>query len=138
MSTASLASILLSSTDPDRLGSWYAAALTPSDDARVGDYRMLRYGAFHLMIDQRDDVGAANPEPGRMILNFDVDDARSVVARLDDMGVSWLAPLEDRDGSLFATAIDPDGNYVQLIQISPEHQAQLAADHTADQAADQA
>lgn len=134
MSTASLASILLSSTDPDRLGAWYAAALTPSDDARVGDYRMLRYGAFHLMIDQRDDVGASNPEPGRMILNFDVDDARSVVARLDDMGVSWLAPLEDRDGSLFATAIDPDGNYVQLIQISPEHQAQLAADHTADQA----
>lgn len=129
MSGATLASILLSSTDPDRLGAWYAAALTPADDARVGDYRILRYGDFHLMIDQRDDVGPANPEPGRVILNFDVADARSVATRLDDMGVSWLAPLEDRDGSLFATAIDPDGNYVQIIQISPEHKAQLAAEH---------
>ncbi|PZF81394.1 VOC family protein [Jiangella anatolica] len=125
--TATLASILLSSTDPERLGAWYAAALTPADDARVGDYRILRYGDFHLMIDRRDDVGPANPEPGRVILNFDVDDARAAADRLDEMGVRWLAPLEDRDGSLFATAIDPDGNYVQLIQISAEHRAELAA-----------
>ncbi|SDU53050.1 VOC family protein [Jiangella alkaliphila] len=127
MSGATLASILLSSTDPDRLATWYAAALAPADDARVGDYRILRYGDFHLMIDRRDDVGPANPEPGRVILNFDVEDARSVAGRLDEMSVRWLAPLEDRDGSLFATAIDPDGNYVQIIQISPEHQAQMAA-----------
>lgn len=127
MSGTTLASMLLSSTDPDRLGAWYAAAITPADDARVENYRILRYGDFHLMIDQRDDVSAANPEPGRMILNFDVDDARAVCARLEDMGVTWLAPLEDRDGSLFATAVDPDGNYVQFIQISAEHQEQLAA-----------
>ena len=127
MGGATLASMLLSSTDPDRLGAWYAAAITPADDARVDSYRILRYGDFHLMIDQRDDVGPANPEPGRMILNFDVDDARAVTARLDEMGVTWLSPLEDRDGSLFATAIDPDGNYVQFVQISAEHQAQLAA-----------
>lgn len=127
MSGATLASMLLSSTDPDRLGAWYAAAIAPADDARVDTYRILRYGDFHLMIDQRDDVGPANPEPGRMILNFDVDDARAVCARLDEMGVTWLAPLEDRDGSLFATAVDPDGNYVQLIQISEEHRAEVAS-----------
>jgi len=50
-------------------------------------------------------------------------DARAVVARLDDLGVPWLAELEDRDGSLFVTAIDPDGNYVQIIQLSEEHRA---------------
>jgi predicted enzyme related to lactoylglutathione lyase len=127
MSGPTLASMLLSSADPDRLGAWYAAAVTPADDARVDTYRILRYGEFHLMIDRRDDVGPANPEPGRMILNFDVEDARAVVSRLDEMGVTWLAPLEDRDGSLFATAVDPDGNYVQFIQISEEHKAQLAS-----------
>lgn len=127
MSGANLGSMLLSSTDPDRLGAWYAAAITPADDARVDSYRILRYGDFHLMIDQRDDVAPANPEPGRMILNFDVDDARAVAARLDDMGVTWLSPLEDRDGSLFATAVDPDGNYVQLIQISAAHRAEMGA-----------
>jgi predicted enzyme related to lactoylglutathione lyase len=127
MAGATLASILLSSTDPDRLSAWYAAAVAPADDARVDSYRILRYGDFHLMIDQRDDVGPVNPEPGRIILNFDVDDARAVAARLDEMGVTWLAPLEDRDGSLFATAVDPDGNYVQFIQISAAHRAEMAA-----------
>lgn len=127
MSAATLGSMLLSSTDPERLGAWYAAAFTPADDARVETYRILKFGDFYLMIDSRDDVGGTNPEPGRMILNFDVEDARAVAARLDEMGATWLAPLEDRDGSLFATAVDPDGNYVQLVQISPEHQAEMAA-----------
>jgi predicted enzyme related to lactoylglutathione lyase len=61
-----------------------------------------------------------------MILNFDVADARAIAARLDEMGVTWLAELEDRDGSLFATAIDPDGNYVQFIQLSDEARAAMA------------
>jgi hypothetical protein len=43
------------------------------------------------------------------------------------MGVAWLVELEDRDGSLFATAIDPDGNYVQIIQLSEAHRAVMAS-----------
>ena len=34
--------------------------------------------------------------------------------------------LEDRGGSLFATAIDPDGNNVQIIQLSDEDRAAMA------------
>ncbi|NEE04433.1 VOC family protein [Phytoactinopolyspora halotolerans] len=125
MAKASLGSMLLSSTDPERLHTWYAAALTPNDDARVGDYRVLKFGEFYLMFDNRDDVTEKNREPGRMILNFDVEDAPAVAARMDSMGAAWLSPLEDRDGSYFATAIDPDGNYVQIVQISEEHQAAM-------------
>lgn len=121
----SLDSMLLASTDPDRLHDWYAAAFDPTDDEKMDQYRVLRFGEFHLLIDSRDDVGDRNPEPGRVILNFDVPDARAVVARLEELGTAWLAELEDRDGSLFATAIDPDGNYVQLIQLSDEHRAQM-------------
>lgn len=121
----SLDSMLLASTDPDRLHDWYAAAFDPTDDEKRDQYRVLRFGEFHLLIDSRDDVGDRNPEPGRVILNFDVPDARAVVARLEELGTAWLAELEDRDGSLFATAIDPDGNYVQLIQLSDEYRAQM-------------
>ena len=120
MKRPSLDSILLASTDPERLGAWYAAALDPEDDSKMDGYRMLKFGNFYLVIDTRSDIGGTNPEPGRIILNFDVADARAAVARLDDLGVKWLAELEDRDGSLFATAIDPDGNYVQIIQMSDE------------------
>ena len=66
-----------------------------------------------------------NPEPGRIIINLDVEDARAVASRLDDLGAKWLAELEDRDGSLFGTVIDPDGNYVQIIQLGEEHKAAM-------------
>jgi predicted enzyme related to lactoylglutathione lyase len=127
MTRPSLDSMLLASTDPERLRNWYAAALDPEENAEVGGYRMLKFGAFYLMIDTRSDIGDKNPEPGRMILNFDVPDARAVVDRLNGMGVQWLAEFEDRDGSLFATVIDPDGNYVQIIQLSEEARAAMAS-----------
>lgn len=78
-----------------------------------------------MLFDTRSDISDTNPEPGRVILNFDVGDARAVTARLDGVGARWLAELEDREGSLFATAIDPDGNYVQIIQLSDEHRAAM-------------
>lgn len=125
MTPPALDSMLLASTDPDRLGDWYATALDPAEDTQVDGYRVLRFGHLHLLIDGRDDVAAINPEPGRVILNFDVTDARARAGRLDAMGVAWVAELEDRDGSLFATAVDPDGNYVQLIELSDAHRAAM-------------
>ena len=125
MKRPSLDSILLASRDPDRLHDWYVAALDPEEDNKVDGYQVLKFGGFYLIIDTRSDIGDVNPEPGRMILNFDVADARATAARLDDLGVKWLAELEDRDGSLFATAIDPDGNYVQIIELSDEARAAM-------------
>ena len=125
MTRPALDSMLLASSDPDRLGDWYAAALDPAEDIVVDGYRVLRFGAFHLLIDRRDDVSGKNPQPGRMILNFDVADARGLVERLEQLGTSWVAELENREGSLFATARDPDGNYVQLIELSAEHRAAM-------------
>jgi catechol 2,3-dioxygenase-like lactoylglutathione lyase family enzyme len=125
MSHTRLNSALLASSDPDQLYSWYTAALAPDGDDKVDSYRVLSFGGFHLFIDRRSDVGEVNREPGRLILNFDVDDARATVARLDGMGVTWLADLDDRDGNLFATAVDPDGNYVQIIQLSDEEKQHM-------------
>ncbi|MGI5284992.1 VOC family protein [Nonomuraea polychroma] len=121
MKRTTVGSLLLASTDPARLRTWYVTALEPESDTDVNGYGVLKFGEFFLFIDSRDDVADKNPEPGRVILNFDVDDARAVAARMEGAGVTWLAELEDRDGSLFATAIDPDGNYVQIIQLSEEH-----------------
>jgi len=123
----SLDSMLLASTNPERLHAWYAAAFEPSEDTRMDQYHVLRFGSFYLLIDTRDDIGERNPEPARVILNFDVEDAHAVVARLNELGTTWLAELEDREGSLFAAAIDPDGNYVQIIQLSEEARAAMAA-----------
>ncbi len=127
MKRPSLNSILLASTEPERLRSWYVAALEPEENAEMDQYRVLKFGGCYVLIDTRSDIEDKNSKPGRVILNFDVADARTVVDRMNDLGTAWLAELEDRDGSLFATAIDPDGNYVQIIQLSDEHRAAMEA-----------
>ncbi|NUS73148.1 MAG: VOC family protein [Corynebacteriales bacterium] len=127
MTSPTLGSILLSSTNPKRLGDWYAAALSPELDNAEGGYRILKFGDFYLLVDTRDDIGDTNPEPGRIILNFDVADARAVAAKFDELGAQWLSKLEDRNGSWFGTAIDPDGNYVQIIQLSEAERAAMAS-----------
>jgi len=117
--------MLLASRDPKRLGDWYVEALGPDKVNEVDQYRILQFGSFTVLIDERSDVADTNPDPTRVILNFHVDDAAAVARRLDGMGVEWIAELEERDGSFFATAKDPDGNYVQVIQLSAEARAAM-------------
>jgi predicted enzyme related to lactoylglutathione lyase len=115
-----LGSILLGTADPERLRGWYVDAF----DAKVDQYGFLQFeGSPGVLIDGRSDVRPDNPEPGRVILNFHVDDARATAAHLTKMGVSWLVPVEERDNGLFGTLLDPDGNYVQIIQLSEEYLA---------------
>lgn len=127
MGTPKLDSMLLASSDPERLRDFYSKAFGVSAEASPdGGYQVLDFGGFYVLIDSRDDVGTKNPEPGRMIINFDVDDARAVADQLTAAGAEWLSELEDRDGSFFATAIDPDGNYVQIIQLSEAARAEMS------------
>jgi predicted enzyme related to lactoylglutathione lyase len=121
MTKPRLNSMLLASTDPERLHAWYAAAFEPEQDTKTNGYHVVTFGGFTILIDRRDDVAGSNPEPGRVILNFEVADARALARRLDGMAVTWKAALEEREAGLFATAIDPDGNYVQIIQLHPGH-----------------
>ncbi|MGH3467416.1 MAG: VOC family protein [Thermocrispum sp.] len=123
---ATVGSMLLSSTNPQRLRDFYAQALdVKPEQTPDGGYDLFNLGGFYVLIDTRDDIGDRNPEPGRLIVNIDVDDARATADRLEAAGATWLAPLEDRDGNFFATAIDPDGNYLQIIQLSAAARAEM-------------
>ena len=119
MKQPELGSILLGTTDPDRLRAWYQQAF----GAVHQENGFLDFGGVSVLIDGRGDVASTSAEPGRHILNFHVLDARAVAARLDAMGVTWIARLEERDVGLFATLADPDGNYVQIIELTPEYLA---------------
>jgi predicted enzyme related to lactoylglutathione lyase len=116
-----LGSILLGTTDPGRLREWYTAAFAAGDGDEFTEVTpslfACRFGNTSLLIDGRSDVAETSPDPGRVILNFHVDDARATAARLDRLGVTWLVELEERDGGLFGTLVDPDGNYVQIIEL---------------------
>jgi predicted enzyme related to lactoylglutathione lyase len=119
MTTPILGSILLGSTNPQRLQAWYQAAFAPTYNA---DGFMI-FGGVNLLIDQRDDIHATNSEPGRLLLNFHVEDAHAVASHVTKLGVTWLVELEERDDGLFGTLVDPDGNYIQIIQFTNEYHA---------------
>ncbi|MGI8507942.1 MAG: VOC family protein [Gemmatimonadaceae bacterium] len=123
MNTPTLGSILLGSPDPQRLLDWYCAAF----DCTPNDVGFLPFGATDVLIDGRADVGPVTREPGRVILNFHVDNARRTAAHLDELGVSWLVALEERRDGLFGTLVDPDGNYIQIIQLSTAYIASRKA-----------
>jgi predicted enzyme related to lactoylglutathione lyase len=116
-----LGSILLGTTDPVRLRDWYAAAFVADDDDGFTEVTptlfACTFGDTALLIDGRSDVAGTSPDPGRVVLNFHVDDARATAERLDGLGVTWLVELEEREGGLFGTLVDPDGNHVQIIEL---------------------
>ncbi len=123
MPTPTLGSILLGTADPHRLRDWYATALAAGDDGEgftevTPTMFAATFGDTSLLIDGRSDVADKNREPGRVILNFHVQDARATADRLNAVGVTWLVGLEQREGGLFGTLVDPDGNYVQIIQLA--------------------
>lgn len=115
-----IGSILLASTDPDRLRAWYERAFGVSADVDG----FLRLGGVGLLIDGREDVAARTPEPARVLINLHVHDARQTARHLDGLGVSWVAGLEYREqaGAWFGTVLDPDGNYLQIIELTAAYQ----------------
>lgn len=117
MAAPALGSILLGTNRPAELRQWYRETLAP-EHAGEGP---IDLGGFLLVIDGRDDVTPTNGEPGRMILNFHVDDFDAIQARLEAAGIAWIAAPEDRGPGRFATFCDLDGNYLQIIQFKERH-----------------
>jgi len=78
MPTMPAGSILLGSTRANELRDWYLRVLAPD---HTGDGPIV-LGDLMLVIERRDDVSDTNPEPGRSILNFHVDDFALFEAQL--------------------------------------------------------
>ena len=113
-----IGSLLIGSADPDRLRAWYEAAfgVVPDVDG------FLHLGAVGVLVDPRNDVAPQAREPGRVVVDVHVPDARAAAQRLDSAGSPWVSPLEYRDaGAWFGTVTDPDGNLVQVIELTPEY-----------------
>jgi catechol 2,3-dioxygenase-like lactoylglutathione lyase family enzyme len=113
-----LGSLLLASTDPDRLRKWYAEMFSAEPDVDG----FLHFGPVAVLVDGRDDLADTAREPARVILNYEVPDIDATARILDSRGVAWVSHVEYREdaGAWFGTVEDPDGNYVQLLQLTHE------------------
>lgn len=116
----------ITSDQPDALRDWYRDVLQlpelegmPAFDA----------GGAMLSIDSHSEVHGKAAEPARMLLNLIVPDLATEHERLLAAGVECLRePAREEWGGLITTFLDPDGNYVQLVQMPPEGSAALAED----------
>jgi predicted enzyme related to lactoylglutathione lyase len=108
---ATLGVVLVGSADPLRLRAWYAGAF----GVRPDDEGLLDFGGIQVLIDKRD-VAVRAVEPGRMIITIAVDDIAAAETRLIDHEVTWVREVESTPRGRIGTLIDPDGNYVQVMQ----------------------
>jgi hypothetical protein len=115
--TPALGSILLGSTQPAALRDWYRRALAPEYSGEGP----IEFGGMRLLIEERDDVEPKNNQPGRVIFNFHVEDIDAAETRLRAADVEWLVAVEERPAGRFGTFVDPDGNYLQVIQFKSGH-----------------
>ena len=73
--------------------------------------------AWDFLIDKRD-VPRRAAEPGRMILTFTVADLEQAERHLIDREVVWIREVEETSLGRIGTLVDPDGNYVQVMQLT--------------------
>ncbi len=96
--------------------------LTPRTD-RAG-FVSFQWGTpphdCRLTITVHSEVQGETAEPARYLLNLGVDDIEPVASKIKAAGGTFIRqPSKEPWGGYVATLVDPDGNYVQLMQPAP-------------------
>jgi predicted enzyme related to lactoylglutathione lyase len=112
--------INLTSEQPDALTNWYrnVLQLQPSD---FGEWAFKVGESAYIVIDGHSETIGPAKEPQRVLINFVVDDLEPEHRRLQKAGVEFIRePAREPWGALIGTFLDPDGNYLQLIEMPRE------------------
>ena len=112
MAAPPLGSLLVGSSRVDEMKDWYRKAF----DVKENDMGAFDFGGVQLFIEEHTDVKGPTKEPARVILNLNVDDARTLGKHLEGIGSTFVRNVEQADFGIIGTVADPDGNYVQIIQ----------------------
>ena len=112
-----LNSILVFSEDPKKLADFYKKVLQKEPDFEDEGYYGFSAGKTFLMFGPHDKVKGKNPNPERLMFNFETDDVKGEFARISGLGAEAVAePYQmGDDPGWIATFADPDGNYFQLM-----------------------
>ena len=110
----------VTSEDPNRLKKFYAdvVGLPPNPNIGEGAFEVMPGSSF--IIDGHSEVKGPAKEPARVLTSFFVDDVHAEQERLKSKGVKFIRE-EGKEywGGVISTFLDPDGNYIQLIEYKP-------------------
>jgi len=108
-----LGSIIISTSDKERMLRFYHDVLAiPFNPAgKLQSQGIIIHPALH------DGIHYPPVEPYRIMITFDVADIHKTASKLEEQGVVFIRPPEQEWwGGWIATFLDPDGNYLQLLQ----------------------
>jgi catechol 2,3-dioxygenase-like lactoylglutathione lyase family enzyme len=113
-----LTGVLISTTElrHPAMRDFYVATLglVPRSD-RPG-FVNFEFGHSRLTIATHDAVAGTATDPTRVMVNLRTSDIAAAVARCDaDRVIRW--PEREKWGGMVATVTDPDGNYIQFLQM---------------------
>ena len=113
------AHINLATTDPGRLYSFYKDTLGLAVAEDMGEFA-LSAGGVTLAFATHSEIKGGAKEPQRYLVSFMVEDIDREHDRLIAAGVPCI---RDRGlefwGGIISTYVDPDGNFVQVLQFDP-------------------
>lgn len=112
-----LKSLLLFSENPKELADFYSKLLEKSPEMENSGYYGFLAGSTFLTIGPHDKVHGTNPNPQRMLINFDTEDVKGEFERVKGIGAKVVKePYQpDEAQEMWITTFeDPDGNYFQL------------------------
>jgi predicted enzyme related to lactoylglutathione lyase len=112
MAAPPIGSLLVGSSDVERMKQWYRDAFGISEN----DMGAFELGPVQLFIEEHSEVSGPTKEPARVIINLNVDDCRAIESHLNGLGVNWVRKVEQESFGLIGTLSDPDGNLIQVIQ----------------------
>ena len=78
-------------------------------------------GGGRLTVATHSEVSGSNATPARLMVNLRVEDIEAIHRRLSASGVRFVrTPEREKWGGMVATLVDPDGNYLQLLEFDRE------------------
>lgn len=111
-------SIVIATPDNDEAMSKFYTDILGFVKNEFGGYE--KHG-LTLYFDRHSKAAKTNPEAFRHMLTLQVPDIKVVYADLKEKGLTFVREIESEDwGGQFATFVDPDGNFVQIVQM-PSH-----------------
>jgi predicted enzyme related to lactoylglutathione lyase len=112
--------INITSENPERLAAFYRDVVGLPPHPVIGEGAFIA-GESALLIDGHSEVHGPAKEPQRVLVNFFVDDLAAEQARLEAQGVRFIRTAgREYWGGVISTFLDPDGNYIQLLEFKPE------------------
>lgn len=111
--------LMIATKDNDEaMGKFYTEVL----GFMKNDFGGYDLGGLSVFFDRHSKAAVKALEPFRVMITFSVDDIQDAYNELKGKGVEFVRePASEEWGGMFATFVDPDGNYLQIFQMPEGH-----------------